>query len=58
MYFKFVDFILLCFQKFIEQSDLNKSGDVSLAEFIEYVREHEKSLRLSFTNIDKNKDGK
>jgi len=29
-------------KKFIQHSDLNQSGDVSLAEFIYYVREHEK----------------
>ncbi|XP_046391154.1 calcium-binding mitochondrial carrier protein SCaMC-1-B isoform X1 [Ischnura elegans] len=45
-------------QKFIERSDQNKSGDVSLAEFIHYVREHEKNLRLVFSHLDKNKDGK
>lgn len=45
-------------KKFIEHSDANKSGDVCLSEFIEYVREHEKHLRLSFSHIDKNKDGK
>jgi len=39
-------------------SDANKSGSITLAEFIHYVKEHEKSLRLSFSNIDKNKDGK
>jgi solute carrier family 25 phosphate transporter 23/24/25/41 len=45
-------------QKFLEKSDSNKSGDISLAEFIHYVKEHEKNLRLSFSHIDKNKDGK
>ncbi|XP_059477924.1 mitochondrial adenyl nucleotide antiporter SLC25A23 isoform X2 [Neocloeon triangulifer] len=45
-------------QKFIEQSDQNKSGDVSLAEFIHYVREHEKKLHLQFHSLDVNKDGK
>ncbi|KAG8231093.1 hypothetical protein J437_LFUL011061 [Ladona fulva] len=45
-------------KKFIERSDQNKSGDVSLAEFIHYVREHEKNLRLVFSHLDKNKDGK
>lgn len=45
------------FQKFIEQSDQNKSGDVSLAEFIHYVREHEKKLHLQFHSLDVNKDG-
>lgn len=46
------------FQKFLELSDATKSGSITLAEFIHYVKEHEKSLRLSFSNIDKNKDGK
>nr|CAD7195465.1 unnamed protein product [Timema douglasi] len=45
-------------QKFLERSDSNKSGDISLAEFIHYVREHEKNLRLQFSSLDKNKDGK
>lgn len=45
-------------QKFLERSDKNKSGDISLAEFILYVKEHEKQLRLGFSHIDKNRDGK
>lgn len=51
---------MFCFtsKKFLELSDATKSGSITLAEFIHYVKEHEKSLRLSFSNIDKNKDGK
>ncbi|XP_075230199.1 short Calcium-binding Mitochondrial Carrier [Lycorma delicatula] len=45
-------------QKFLERSDSNQSGDVSLKEFIHYVKEHEKKLRLGFSHIDKNRDGK
>ncbi|XP_011299648.1 calcium-binding mitochondrial carrier protein SCaMC-2 isoform X1 [Fopius arisanus] len=45
-------------EKFLQQSDSTKSGDISLAEFIHYVIEHEKKLRLQFTHLDKNKDGK
>ncbi|KMQ93475.1 calcium-binding mitochondrial carrier protein s -2 isoform x1, partial [Lasius niger] len=44
--------------KFLASSDSTKSGDISLAEFIHYVREHEKNLRLQFSNLDKNRDGK
>ncbi|CAO1412510.1 unnamed protein product, partial [Diamesa tonsa] len=44
--------------KFIEKSDKNDSGDVGLSEFVQYVREHEKNLRLQFSHLDKNKDGK
>ncbi|KAF7988470.1 hypothetical protein HCN44_001043 [Aphidius gifuensis] len=45
-------------EQFMAQSDSNKSGDISLAEFIHYVIEHEKKLRLQFSHLDKNKDGK
>lgn len=44
--------------KFLELSDAYKSGSITLAEFINYVKEYEKTLKLSFSNIDKNKDGK
>lgn len=46
------------FQKFLKASDQTNSGDVGLAEFIHYVREHEKNLRLQFSHLDKNRDGK
>ena len=29
-----------------------------MSEFVQYVREHEKNLRLQFSHLDKNKDGK
>ncbi|KAG5891923.1 hypothetical protein JTB14_030070 [Gonioctena quinquepunctata] len=44
-------------KKFLK-STKSKSGELSLADFIYYVREHEKNLRLHFTNLDKNRDGK
>ncbi|KDR20496.1 Calcium-binding mitochondrial carrier protein SCaMC-2, partial [Zootermopsis nevadensis] len=44
-------------KKFLEHSDQNKSGDISIGEFIHYVKEHEKNLRLQFSHLDKNKDG-
>ncbi|XP_076245672.1 short Calcium-binding Mitochondrial Carrier isoform X1 [Calliopsis andreniformis] len=45
-------------EQFLARSDSTKSGDITLAEFIHYVREHEKNLRLQFSHLDKNKDGK
>jgi len=42
----------------LERSDASKSGDVSLKEFVTYVKEHEKNLKLVFTTFDKNQDGK
>ncbi|XP_076263108.1 short Calcium-binding Mitochondrial Carrier [Rhynchophorus ferrugineus] len=44
-------------ERFLRNSQ-SSSGDISLADFIYYVREHEKNLRLHFSNLDKNKDGK
>ncbi|KRF84284.1 mitochondrial adenyl nucleotide antiporter SLC25A23 isoform X2 [Drosophila virilis] len=40
------------------QSDKNQSGNVGFAEFLHYVREHEKNLCLQFSHLDKNRDGK
>lgn len=31
---------------------------MGLSEFIKYLREHEQNLRLQFSHLDKNKDGK
>ncbi|KAJ8981204.1 hypothetical protein NQ317_014848 [Molorchus minor] len=44
-------------EKFLK-STKSKSGELSLADFIYYVREHEKKLRLHFSHLDKNRDGK
>ncbi|CAH1119923.1 unnamed protein product [Phaedon cochleariae] len=44
-------------EKFLKSSK-SQTGDLSLADFIYYVREHEKNLRLHFSHLDKNKDGK
>ncbi|XP_060654175.1 mitochondrial adenyl nucleotide antiporter SLC25A23 isoform X2 [Drosophila nasuta] len=44
--------------KFLQQSDKDQSGNVGFAEFLTYVREHEKNLCLQFSHLDKNRDGK
>ncbi|CAG9558487.1 unnamed protein product [Danaus chrysippus] len=44
-------------EKFLAKSGKD-AGDVTLSEFIHYVREHEKNLRLQFSHLDKNQDGK
>lgn len=49
--------MLLFTQKFLKDSDANKSGDIGLNEFINYVREHEKNLQLQFSHLDRNHDG-
>ncbi|KAG5682049.1 hypothetical protein PVAND_011437 [Polypedilum vanderplanki] len=45
-------------EHFLKKSDRNESGDVSLQEFIHYLQDHEKNLRLQFSHLDRNKDGK
>ncbi|XP_033243727.1 calcium-binding mitochondrial carrier protein SCaMC-1-B isoform X2 [Drosophila miranda] len=45
-------------EKFMQQSDKNQSGNVGFAEFLHYVREHEKNLCLQFSHLDRNRDGK
>ncbi|KAK4872999.1 hypothetical protein RN001_015028 [Aquatica leii] len=45
-------------EKFMQQSDKTQTGDLSLADFILYVKEHEKNLKLHFSNLDTNRDGK
>ncbi|EEB19211.1 conserved hypothetical protein [Pediculus humanus corporis] len=45
-------------KKFLERSDQNNIGHISLEDFIIYVKEHEKNLKLVFTTFDKNRDGK
>lgn len=44
-------------ERFLKNSRTT-SGDLSLADFIYYVREHEKNLRLHFASLDKNRDGR
>lgn len=45
-------------ETFLRQTDTTNRGHVKLAEFIHYVREHEKQLLLHFTHLDKDGDGK
>lgn len=45
-------------ETFLRQTDTTNRGRVNLAEFIHYVREHEKNLLLHFTHLDKDGDGK
>lgn len=45
-------------ETFLRQTDTTNRGHVNLAEFIHYVREHEKKLLLHFTHLDKDGDGK
>ncbi|XP_071488756.1 calcium-binding mitochondrial carrier protein SCaMC-2-like [Diadema antillarum] len=44
-------------EKFMSKSDQNQDGHLDFAEFVQYVIEHEKQLRLVFKKIDHNQDG-
>lgn len=44
-------------QKLMTKTDQNQDGHVDFAEFVQYVLEHEKKLKLVFKNIDSNEDG-
>lgn len=41
----------------MRKSDVSKSGDLDLNEFLEYLQEHEKQLKIVFSSLDENKDG-
>ena len=45
------------FQTIIDRADVNQSKDLTLAEFVNYVQEHEKKLLLVFHALDANSDG-
>ena len=52
-------FIYLFFlQELMRKSDISKSGDLDLHEFVTYLTDHEKQLRFTFEALDEDQDGK
>ena len=41
-------------EMFLSKSDASNSGDLSLAEFIEYLKQHERNLRLETNYVNPN----
>jgi len=41
----------------VRVSDTNHDGQLDIEEFTQYLRTHEKELRLMFHNLDRNNDG-
>jgi len=46
----------LCCQM-VKAGDTNQDGVLDFEEFIQYLRDHEKQLRLMFRRLDRNNDG-
>ena len=42
----------------MDQYDMNQDGHIEFSDFVEYVLEQERKLRLNFHELDHNKDGK
>ena len=45
-------------QESMYKSDVTKSGDLDLNEFVTYLQEHEKQLHIVFSSLDEDQDGK
>jgi len=45
-------------EEFLRKSDVTLSGDLDMSEFINYLQQHENQLRIVFSHLDQNKDGK
>ncbi|XP_048474023.1 calcium-binding mitochondrial carrier protein SCaMC-1-like [Rhincodon typus] len=44
-------------KEILRAGDTNHDGQLDLGEFIEYLRQHEKTLKLMFRSLDRNNDG-
>ncbi|XP_052587715.1 calcium-binding mitochondrial carrier protein SCaMC-1 isoform X6 [Peromyscus californicus insignis] len=45
-------------QKIFIAGDVNKDGKLDFEEFMKYLKDHEKKMKLAFKSLDKNSDGK
>jgi len=41
----------------VSLGDQNKDGHIDFQEFVDYIRNHEEKLWLTFTKLDLNEDG-
>ncbi|XP_075414967.1 mitochondrial adenyl nucleotide antiporter SLC25A24-like isoform X1 [Tenrec ecaudatus] len=44
-------------EKIFNAGDVNKDGMLDFEEFMKYLKDHEKQMKLAFTSLDKNNDG-
>lgn len=45
-------------QKIVKAGDKDLDGQLDFEEFVHYLQDHEKKLRLVFKSLDKKNDGK
>uniref|UniRef100_A0A8C6W2N0 Mitochondrial adenyl nucleotide antiporter SLC25A24 n=2 Tax=Nannospalax galili TaxID=1026970 RepID=A0A8C6W2N0_NANGA len=45
-------------EKIFTTGDINKDGKLDFEEFMKYLKDHEKKMKLAFKSLDKNNDGK
>jgi len=43
--------------EFMKKSDVTKSGDLDMNEFMTYLQDHEQQLKIIFSSLDENQDG-
>ena len=49
---------MFCLQDIIQKADSNDNQEMDFGEFSKYMQEHERQLKLAFSDLDRNKDGK
>lgn len=47
----------ICLQRLFKRYDKDEDDQIDFSEFVKYVQDHEKELRLYFKKIDTNDDG-
>ena len=55
---QFIYLFFFFLQELMRKSDISKSGDLDLHEFVTYLTDHEKQLRFTFEALDEDQDGK
>ncbi|XP_060755146.1 mitochondrial adenyl nucleotide antiporter SLC25A23 isoform X2 [Neoarius graeffei] len=50
--------LLKCMSQIVREGDTNQDGQLDFEEFTQYLRKHEKRLRLMFRSLDRNNDGR